>query len=143
MKLTQWVKAKLPCEIVLYAAASAAALVVDATLLFLLVSLAGRQYLPSAAASFVSGSIFLYVLSVRKVFKFRRIRIPALELPVFVALGLAGLLVNLLVMWVLIESLHVHYLMAKAGASMCTFTTNYLLRRNLMFSRISITGAAR
>ncbi len=130
-------------EILLYTLASGAALLVDAGILTLLVKWLGAPYLWAATASFVTGGVFLYVLSVRMVFRFRRIPNPALELPVFLALGLVGLAVNLTVMWVAVESLHVHYLVAKGSASACTFAMNFLLRRNVMFSRAPMARAAK
>jgi len=122
-------------ELLLYAGASAAALVLDVAVLTALVERAGWPYLAAAASSFIAGGVFLYVLSVRFVFPLRRIGNPVVELPLFVALGLAGLVVNTAVMFAAVEAVHVHYLIAKAGAAACTFTTNFLLRRNLMFSR--------
>jgi len=123
-------------ELLLYGAASAAALLVDAGLLTALVERAGWQYLTAAVVSFAAGGVFLYFVSVTWVFRFRRIGNPALELPLFVGLGLAGLVVNIAVMFVAVETAHVHFLVAKAAAAACTFTTNFLLRRNLMFSRL-------
>ena len=124
-------------ELLLYTGASAAALLIDAGLLTLLVGHLGWPYLAAAATSFVTGGVFLYVLSVNFVFRFRRIDNPVVELPLFVALGLVGLSVNIVVMFAAVETLHAHYLVAKAMAAGCTFTVNFLLRRNLMFSRLA------
>jgi len=118
-----------------YAAASGAALMVDVAVLTFLVSGAGWSYLLAATVSFVAGGVFLYVLSIKLVFRFRRLPNPALELPLFVALGLAGLAVNCLVMFIAVGSCGLNYLAGKAVASSCTFGINYWLRRNAMFSR--------
>jgi putative flippase GtrA len=104
--------------------------------LTLLVSKGGWQYLPAAITSFVAGGVFLYFLSTAFVFRFRRISNRVIELPVFLALGLIGLVVNTLVIFAAVETLHVHYLLAKGAAAGCTFALNYVLRRNLMFSRV-------
>ena len=122
-------------ELLLYAGASGAALVLDVAVLTALVERAGWPYLAAAASSFIAGGVFLYVLSVKFVFPLRRIGNPVVELPLFVALGLAGLVVNTAVMFAAVEAAHTHYLIAKAGAAACTFATNFLLRRNVMFSR--------
>ena len=123
-------------ELLRYTAASAAALLVDAGVLTALVSCAGWQYMPAAVTSYITGGMFLYIVSVNLVFEFRRVGNRALELPMFLALGLVGLVVNTAVMLVAVETLHLHYLIAKAAAAGCTFTTNFLLRRNLMFARL-------
>jgi len=124
----------LTSELGIYAAASAAALAVDIGVLTALVSGAGWQYLPAAILSFIVGGVFLYGVCVVFVFQFRRIDNPALELPCFIGLGLAGLVVNTGVMFVIVEGVHAHYLIAKAGAAACTFTTNFLLRRRVLFT---------
>ncbi len=124
-------------ELLSYAAASAAALAVDVGVLTLLVSLAGWQYLAAASVSFTVGGLFLYFISTRFVFRFRRITNRAVELPLFVGLGLVGLAVNALVMSVAIEGAHLHYLIAKGASAGCTFATNFLLRRRVMFARLA------
>lgn len=122
-------------ELYKYAAASGAALLVDGGVLAALVSGAGLPYMMAAAISFVTGGAFLYVLSVKVVFRVRRVQNPALELPLFVALGLVGLAVNCVVMLFAISTCHMNYLIAKGAAAVCTFSVNYLLRRNAMFPR--------
>lgn len=122
-------------EFIRYGAASGAALLVDVSVLTFLVSGAGWPYLSAAATSFIVGGVFLYFVSIKVVFQYRRVRNPALELPLFVALGLVGLAVNCAVMFVAVDTCHLNYLSAKGAAALFTFTINYLLRRNAMFSR--------
>jgi putative flippase GtrA len=124
-------------EFIKYTAASGAALAVDFGLLSVLVSGAGVAYLPASAISFVAGGVFLYFFCVKVVFRYRRVPNPALELPLFVALGLVGLALNSLVMLVAVNQLHGGYLEAKAAAAVCTFSVNFVLRRFVMFSRIA------
>jgi putative flippase GtrA len=120
-----------------YAAASGAALLVDASVLAALVSGAGWPYLTAAAISFTVGGVFLYFLSIKVVFRFRRLQSPALELPLFVLLGLVGLVLNCLIMFIAVGTWHVNYLAAKGVAAVCTFGANYILRRNAMFTRVA------
>ena len=125
-------------ELVTYTAAAAASLGVDVGVLTLLVSKCGWQYMPAAIASFVTGGVFLYFVSTTFVFRLRRITNRVIELPVFLALGLIGLVVNTIVIFVSVEMLHVHYLLAKGAAAGCTFALNYALRRSLMFSSLPV-----
>jgi putative flippase GtrA len=124
-------------EFVKYTAASGAALAVDFGLLSVLVSRVGVPYLPASAISFVAGGVFLYWICVKLVFRFRRVPNPTLELPLFMALGLVGLAVNSLVMFVAVDQIHWGYLLAKAAAATCTFGVNFVMRRFAMFSRIA------
>jgi len=118
-----------------YGAASAAAFVLDVALLALLVDALGWHYLAAAAISFITGGLFLYLVSVRFIFRHRRIGNRALELSYFVALGSIGLIVNMIIMYALVEGLAIHFLGAKLVAAGCTLVTNFLLRRQLLFVR--------
>lgn len=122
-------------ELVKYTAASGAALAVDVGLLALLVSGAGVPYLLASAISFAAGGVFLYFFCIKLVFRYRRVPNPALELPLFVVLGLVGLAVNCLAMYVSVTQLQVGYLEAKGVSAVCTFGINFALRRLVMFSR--------
>lgn len=129
-------------ELALYLAASFAAFAVDVGLLAALVKLAGWHYLAAAAASFIAGGVFLYVLCVKYVFRFRRIQDPTLELPYFVGLGLVGLAVNTAAMYAAVELAHVYFLLAKVGAAGCTCLVNFALRRALLFAPAARAGTA-
>ena len=117
-----------------YVGASALAFGVDLLLLSILVSGLGLPYLISAALSFLAGTIVVYWISIRHVFDYRRLPDWRGEFAVFAALGLAGLLVNLMAMYSLVDGLGLHYLIAKFGAAGFTFAANFLLRRWMLFS---------
>jgi putative flippase GtrA len=124
----------LTLEFFRYGLASAAALGVDAGLLAGLVTLFGWNYVPASITSFIAGGVVAYVLCVRFVFPYRRIKTPALELPYFIVLGLIGLGVNSLILYLAVERLSLHFLVGKIAAAGCTFATNFLLRRYSLFS---------
>jgi len=124
-------------ELLLYGCASAVALGADIGVLALLVSRGGVPYLPASIVSFIFGGAVLYLFSVSFVFRFRRYPKAAVELPMFVALGAVGLLINSAVMFAAVQEAHLQYLLAKLCAAACTFTANFLLRRNVMFSRVA------
>jgi putative flippase GtrA len=68
------------------------------------------------------------------VFRSRRVDNRALEFTYFVALGLAGMLVNAVVLSLAIAGLGLDLMPAKLLAAICTFFSNFLLRRTLLFS---------
>jgi putative flippase GtrA len=126
-------------ELVGYGLASVAALAADAGILRALVTVAGWHYLPASAVSFIAGAAVAYLLSIRFVFRFRQVSNGALEFGYFVALGLVGLLVNAAVLAIAISSAGLGLITAKLIAAICTFATNFMLRRKLLFSPARIT----
>jgi putative flippase GtrA len=121
-------------EILGYWWVSIVALALDATLLQILVKWGRWPYLAASAVSFITGAVAAYLLSVRFVFQFRQVTNRLFELGYFVALGLVGLLVNAVVLSIAIGALGLGLLTAKLISAGCTFTTNFMLRRRLLFS---------
>src|SRR5580692_8487000 len=105
---------RLFTEAARYAAASAVAYVLDTGLLLILTRYAGWYYLLAATVSFLAGATVAYVLSVRFVFSAHRLRNRKLEFTSFVLLGLFGVAINLLVMFVTVGRLGMDLLYAKA-----------------------------
>jgi putative flippase GtrA len=129
---------KLLCEAALYAAASAVAFVVDYGVLLALTHYAGWHYLAAATLSFVLGATVAYVLSVRFVFHAHRLHNRKLEFTSFVLLGLVGVAINLLVLYIMTGRLGIDVAYAKPVVACFTFGANFALRRQLLFR----TGAA-
>ena len=125
---------QLLTEAVAYAAVSAVAFGVDFAILYLLVETAGWHYLLAATCSFLTGAVVAYVLSTRLVFRFRRLSDRRLEFTVFAGIGVIGVVINGIVMYVVVEAFGVQYLIAKVAAASLTFGTNFLLRRWALFS---------
>jgi putative flippase GtrA len=130
---------KLLTQMFAYALVSAVALAADTGILVMLTRV-GWHYLPASAASFAVGAVVAYVLSVRFVFSVHRLHNRTLEFGYFVALGLAGLAVNSVAMAIAVELLGLSIIAAKALAACCTFTTNFVLRRQLLFRAGAIPG---
>ena len=120
-------------ELLGYGVASAAALAADASVLLALVSLAGWHYLAASLVAFICGGVVAYVLSVRFVFKRHRMRSRPWELGAFLALGAVGVGINSIVLFIGIERAGMNLLAAKLCAALCTFATNFALRRQLLF----------
>lgn len=121
-------------ELFAYGFSTCLAFAVDIGLLTLLVRYAHLHYALAAAISFLSGGALLYFLSVRFVFRYRRVANRSAEFSSFIAIGLVGVVIQTVVMLIAVEKLGVHYLVGKVAAAGCTFVTNYLLRRTLLFS---------
>ena len=116
-----------------YGIASAVALLVDMSILWVLVQFCSWGYLPAAALAYGSGATVAYLLSVRLAFKQHRLHDRRAEFASFIAIGTLGLAVNSLVIAAAIRYLALHYLIAKCVAAGCTFTCNFVARRQLLF----------
>jgi len=121
-------------ESVVYAAGAAAAFATDFGLLWALVEKAGLHYLLAATISFLAGTVVVYWVSIRHAFRFRRIADRRAEFGYFATIGAVGILLNLFLMFVLVDRLELHYLAAKVCAAAITFVTNFGMRRWLLFS---------
>jgi putative flippase GtrA len=119
-------------EFLRYGAVSAVALLVDLACLFLLAR--HVHYLAAASCSFVLGGFIAYYLSVRFVFQRRLIDQAPLEASVFIGLGVVGLMVNGLLIALGTSSWQLSLGSAKLLAAGATFTTNFALRKWLLFS---------
>ncbi len=121
-------------EFVRYFAASGIALIIDIGTLWLLTSVFNVSYLLSGALAFTLGLITVYVLSTRWVFSSHSIKSPLAEFGMFALIGLVGLGLNELVLWLLTGLLGVFYLTSKIASVALVFTWNFAARKWFLFS---------
>jgi putative flippase GtrA len=103
-----------------------------ALLICLVSALAVHPVVASAAGATV-GAATNYALNYR--FTFRSTRRHHEALPRFLTIAAVGLGLNTALMWVLVEPLHVHYLVAQIIATGCVLLWNYLGNRHWTFAR--------
>ena len=127
-------------ESAVYAAGAAVAFAADLGLLWVLVEIARLYYLLAATISFLAGTLVVYWISVRHAFRFRRISDRRAEFGYFATIGAAGVLLNLVLMFALVDWAGLHYLTAKVGAAAVSFFTNFGLRRWFLFSKRKAVG---
>lgn len=119
-------------EFARYFAASLAALLLDVALLQIAVGF--MHYLAATSLGFVVGATAHYLLSTRWVFRRRRFADrPPVEFSAFVAIGLGGLAINDLVMFLAVGHFGLAVLTAKLAAAGCTFLFNYTARKLALF----------
>ena len=115
-------------ELLRYLAVSGAALAVDTA--GLLVAANFVHYLWAATFGFVLGAMTAYLLSVRWVFRHRRLAaFPKIEFAAFAAVGVVGLGLNNMAIYVAVERAGLGLLAAKAVAAGLTFSFNFGLRK--------------
>jgi putative flippase GtrA len=115
-----------------YGLCSALALALDWSLLILLVN-AGVHYLVAAAFSFLAGMVVAYAGSILFVFRARRARRVTAEIAGFFAIGLAGLALNQVLLFLFVHFCGLEVALAKAPTAGCVFLFNFLSRRALLF----------
>jgi putative flippase GtrA len=117
-----------------YFLVSGFAFLVDVGVLWILVQYFSWWYLAAATVSFLSGIIVGYVLSIRMVFNYRRLKDQRIEFLSFAAIGAVGLAINAAVIFVAVKYFGVYYLIAKCIAAGFTFAFNFFARRQLLFA---------
>jgi len=109
------------------------AFVVDFSALYLLTEHAGLHYLVSATLAFLLGLVVNYLLSVRWIFRRSRLDNRSQEFAIYGWIGVIGIGLNSLVMWVFTEQLHFHYLGSKVVAAAAIFLWNFFARKRALF----------
>jgi putative flippase GtrA len=118
-----------------YLVASAVALGIDMAALGGLVYLVGMHYLLAAPLGFAAGLALIYLLSVRWVFAERRLADRRIEFAVFALIGLAGIAINELVIYVGVERFSLSPVQAKIPSAALVFCFNFASRKLLLFTR--------
>lgn len=127
-----------------YFAVSLLALAVDLAVLSICLRLLDMGLALSAAFGFTAGGIVAYVMSIRWVFRARTYHdTPSLEFGAFVAIGLAGLGITQLVLWLGVTWMGLMPELVKLAAAGITFMFNYLVRRTLLFANPGRNVSAR
>ena len=100
--------------------------------LYLLTEFAGFYYLLSAAMSFMVGLIVNYSLSVKWVFQVQKTDRKLGQFIIFGIIGVVGLGLNELIIWLITDKLHVYYLYSKCVSTVIVLFWNFLARRKLL-----------
>jgi putative flippase GtrA len=111
------------------------AFLVDFSTLFALTEYLHVHYLVSAAISFVLGLIINYFLSIKWVFNNRKIENRLLEFLFFTLIGLIGLGLNELFLWILTDLLLVYYLLSKIITTFIVYFWNFFARKIILFNK--------
>lgn len=126
-------KNKLLSQLLRYGVVGGIAFLVDYGSLWALTEWVGLHYMLSAAIAFVLGLACNYVLSTLWVFGESRIRNPWAEFLAFAVIGVVGLGLNELIMYLCQGVLGIHYMLGKIISTVIVFFWNFLARRFLLF----------
>ncbi len=120
-------------EFIRYFAASLIALLVDIGLLAVLTSWFFIPYLTAGALAFLCGLTVAYILSIRWVFEHRQVRSWPIEFLLFAVIGLIGLFINEVFLWLFTGILGWYVLGSKLMSVAAVFTWNFVARKYLLF----------
>ncbi len=107
--------------------------VVNLVLLYVFTSLVGVNYLFSELIAFIVATLVNYLLSVLWIFS--RSKFFKLELTIFTAIGVAGLGINELVLWICVSKFHLKYLIGEVVAILVVMLWSFFLRK-IMFEKL-------
>ena len=136
--LTRLLKAEagdLATQLVRYFLVGGLAFVVDYVSLWFLTEVCGLHYLLSAAIAFILGLTCNYLLSTHWVFNRRRLQNRWGEFTVFALIGIAGLGLNELVMYLGTDVFQLHYMVSKLIATALVFFWNFFARKFILFNK--------
>ena len=122
-------------EGVRYLAASALALAIDFGVYTGLIRLAAVHYMVAAPIGFALGLATIYALSVRWVFRQRRLADRRAEFALFAAIGLAGMALNQIIIYAVVAMMPGFYEIAKVISAGVVFCFNFISRKLLLFTR--------
>ena len=109
------------------------AFVADYGTLFVLTHYAGVHYLWSAGIAFAVGLTVNYLLSISWVFNQNRSAKPWVEFLVFALIGIVGLGLNELIMYVATDLMSLHYMLSKLISTAIVFCWNFFARKLIIF----------
>lgn len=118
-----------------YGFVGGAAFVIDYGTLFVLTHYAGVPYLWSAAVAFILGLVTNYLISISWVFQHNGKMRVWQEFLFFAVIGIIGLLLNELIMYVGTDLCHLHYMVSKLVSTAIVFFWNFFARKFLIFSK--------
>lgn len=114
------------------------ATIVDWALLYFLTDVVGIHHLVSSVISFVGGLVTNFVISKLLVFNNSKAKVkPSVEFLGYAVIGIIGLGITELIMYVLTDCLHLHYMLSKAIATVVVLAWNYIARKKLLYKKAS------
>jgi putative flippase GtrA len=116
-----------------YTVVGGVAFVVDFGLLYAFTHYGGVYYLTSATLAFVVGLVINYTFSVRWVFSRRAVSNRWVEFGLFALVGVLGLGLNDLSMWLLTSVAGFYYLYSKLMTTALVFVWNFAVRKVSLF----------
>jgi len=121
-------------QFIKYFFASGIALFIDVSVLFILTEYFKLYYILSATISFLLGILITYILSKFYIFNKTKINNRINEFAVFLIIGVIGLILNNIFLYILTEYCKIYYMLSKFFVIIITYLWNYFARKKFIFS---------
>ncbi|HJA52368.1 sugar translocase [Massilimicrobiota sp. An142] len=128
---------KLLNQILKFGVVGGLAFIIDYGILIFLTEVFHINYLISTTISFIVSVIFNYIMSIFWVFDVDENKNRTTVFSVFIILSVIGLLLNDLFMWVFVDGMSIHYLIAKIIATLLVMIYNFITRKLFLEKRES------
>ncbi len=125
---------RLPIQLFRYLVAGGTAFVIDFALLWYCTERLGFDYLVSTVIGYTVGLLVSYLMSVLWVFDQRRTRNVLYELGGFTLIGVVGIGLTSLLMWVQTDKLGLYYLLSKIITTILVFFWNFAAKKIILFT---------
>jgi putative flippase GtrA len=112
---------------------SGVSFIFDFGLLYVLTDIAHVFYLLSATISYGIGMLVSYILSVRWAFGKRSMQNKAAEFVIFVIIGVTGMGLNALILWLWTGLLGLHYLLGRLVSAVIGYVWKFVARKIALF----------
>ena len=124
----------LRIQIFRYLVSGGTAFLVDSGLLTLLTETLGSGHLLLwTAIAFSAGLVVTYLFSIFWVFDNRSMKSRTAEVLIFVLIGVSGLALTELFMWLFARKAGLHYLIAKIITTVLVFVWNFIAKKTILF----------
>ena len=111
------------------------AFLVDYGLLVLLTEVCGLHYLVSATISFIAGLVVNYLLSTSWIFRKSKLENKWAEFAIFAVIGVVGLVLNNLLLYLFTDLAHIHYMISKLLTTALVMIWNFGARKFILFNK--------
>jgi len=122
-------------QLIRYTFVGGLAFLVDFGTLYTLTEFIGLHYLLSAGIAFIAGLTTNYLISIRWVFATRSLKGKKLEFVLFALIGLVGLGLNELFIWIFTDLFAIYYLFSKIITTILVYLWNFFARKMILFNK--------
>ena len=116
-----------------YAFVGGFAFIVDFILLYILTEFAHLHSIISATIAFVAGLVVNYFISTQWIFRQSKLSNIVWEFIIYTIIGIIGLILNDLLLFIFTDYLHIHYMISKIITAVLVMGWNFVGRRTILF----------